>query len=167
MSRGMKEHSPQRKAMIVPYAPCYQPVFRALNEAWITEHWAMEETDYHALDHPQEHILDAGGAIYVALFGGEPVGVCALLRSCDPAYDYELSKLAVSPSVRGGGIGRMLCLAVLARAREQGAATVYLDSNTRLDNAIRLYRSLGFAEVERFHSIYGRANIRMALRLAP
>lgn len=57
----------------------------------------MEEADYKALDHPKEYILDKGGAILVALYKDEPVGVCALCKMDHPLYDYELAKLACQP----------------------------------------------------------------------
>ena len=52
-----------------------QSAFRTLNEEWITDYFRMEEADYKALDHPKEYILDKGGAILVALYKDEPVGV--------------------------------------------------------------------------------------------
>jgi len=33
----------------------------------------MEESDYKALDHPGEYILDKGGHIYMAVYKGETV----------------------------------------------------------------------------------------------
>lgn len=44
----------------------------------------MEETDYKALEHPQEYILDKGGFIFVALYQDEPVGVSALCKLNNP-----------------------------------------------------------------------------------
>ena len=107
----MKEARKARESQevrIIPYEPCHQPVFRSLNEQWITQHWQLEEHDLECIDHPQESILDKGGHIFVALYHDEPVGVCALCKMDDPAYDYELAKLAVSPDVRGKGIGYLL-----------------------------------------------------------
>lgn len=52
----------------------------------------MEEADYKALDNPQEYILDKGGQIFVALYKGEPVGVCALIKMFNDEYDYEMAK---------------------------------------------------------------------------
>jgi hypothetical protein len=62
---------------IVPYEPKYLDAFRKLNQEWITTYFKMEKPDHDALDHPKEYILDHGGFIFVALLGGEPVGVCA------------------------------------------------------------------------------------------
>ena len=100
-----KKERESKDIKIVPYEPCYQSAFRTLNEEWITAYFRMEEADYKALDHPKEYILDKGGAILVALYKDEPVGVCALCKMDHPLYDYELAKLAVSPKVQGKGIG--------------------------------------------------------------
>ncbi len=160
-----KRERERRETRIVPYAACHQPVFRALNEAWITAHWKMEAIDVHALDHPQEHILDKGGFIVTALYREKPVGVCALIPSGERPHEYELSKLAVADEAQGKGIGRLLCEAVIAKARELGADKVFLESNTLLKPAIRLYRALGFRETPAFSPTYERADIRMELRL--
>lgn len=56
-----------KAVQIVRYEPKYQSVFKSLNEEWISRYFEMEETDYKALDNPQEYILDKGGAIFVAL----------------------------------------------------------------------------------------------------
>jgi hypothetical protein len=65
----------------------------------------MEETDYKALDHPDTYIIDKGGYILVALYNQAPLGVCALIKMNDSEYDYELSKMAVSPAAQGKKIG--------------------------------------------------------------
>lgn len=152
-----------KEIKIVPYEPCYQPLFRALNEEWITSQWKMEEVDYKVLDHPKEYILDKGGYIFVALYKDEAVGVCALCPSDDPVYDYELTKLAVSPKARGKGIGILLGETVINKAKELGAKKIFLESNTFLKPAIQLYRKLGFKEQPSFQPIYERANIQMEL----
>ena len=150
---------------IVPYESCYQSAFRALNEAWITAYFRMEEADYKALEHPQEYILDKGGFIFVALYKDEPVGVCALCKLNNPVYDYELAKLAVSPVVQGKGIGVLLCEAVVKKAKELGGKKVFIESNTLLKSAIHIYRKLGFKELPEYHTTYERGNIQMELIL--
>lgn len=123
----------------------------------------MEEADYKALDHPQEYVLDKGGAILVALYKNEPVGVCALCKMDHPVYDYELAKLAVSPKVQGKGIGMLLCKAVISKAEELGGKRIFIESNTRLKSAIHIYRKLAFKELPEYHTTYGRGNIQMEL----
>lgn len=150
---------------IVRYEPKYQSAFRALNEEWITTYFEMEESDYNALDHPQEYILDQGGEILVALYKDEPVGVCALIKMDDPEYDFELAKMAVAPKVRGQKIGWLLGKAIVNLAKELNASKIYLESNATLQPAINLYIKLGFKHIYGRATPYKRADIQMELAL--
>lgn len=162
----VKEEKKARNAKdikIVPYEPCYQSAFKSLTEEWINAHWQMEEADKKAVEHPQEYIIDRGGAIFVALYKEQPVGVCALYKLNGSTYDYELAKLAVSPEVHGKGLGEQLCETVINKAIEQGGKKIFLESNTLLKPAIHLYRKLGFKELAEYHPAYARGNIQMEL----
>ncbi|PSL48338.1 MarR family transcriptional regulator with acetyltransferase activity [Chitinophaga niastensis] len=150
---------------IVDYRPEYQQAFKALNEQWISTWFKMEAADYKALDNPQGYILKNGGHILVALYKEVPVGVCALIKMNDPDYDFELAKMAVSPTVQGKSIGWMLGNAVIEKARSLGAAKIYLESNTILKPAINLYHKLGFQKVVGRITPYERCNIQMELTL--
>ncbi len=99
----------------------------------------------------------------MALYRGEAVGVCALCRMDNPAYDYELAKLAVNPDVRGKGIGYLLCKAVVDKAKSLGAKSLFLESNTLLKPAIHTYKKLGFRELAEYHPSYARGDIQMEL----
>ncbi|HVU56282.1 MAG TPA: GNAT family N-acetyltransferase [Puia sp.] len=148
---------------IVDYTPAYARAFHDLNEEWITTWFKMEEEDHHALDHPKEHILDGGGHIYIALYKGEAVGACAIIKMKDGGY--ELAKMAVSPRAKGKGIGWLLGQACIGKARELGGTRVYLESNTRLKPAINLYHKLGFRKIAGLPSPYERCDIQMELEL--
>ncbi|HFK5575018.1 TPA: GNAT family N-acetyltransferase, partial [Elizabethkingia anophelis] len=154
-----------KDVQVIPYENKYKTVFRALNEEWISNYFVMEEADYKALDNPQEYILDKGGQIFVALYKGEPVGVCALIKMFDDEYDYEMAKMAVSPKAQGKHIGLLLGKAIINAARKAGAKSLYLESNTILKPAITLYEKLGFKRIVGRPSPYERANIQMALDL--
>lgn len=165
--RNARRQRERKDIAIIPYEDKHHSVFKALSEQWISEHWQLEAHDTEVLEHPHEAIMDKGGHIFVATYKGEPVGVCALCRMPDdPDYDYEFSKLAVSPQVRGKGIGLMLGQAVVEKAKELGCRTLYLESNTVLEPAIRLYEKLGFKRVFGHKASYGRCNIQMVLPLA-
>lgn len=164
----VQEHRKRResqKVEIVDYKPAYKKVFRDMNEEWISRYFKMEAADYKALDNPKGYILDKGGFILVALFNGEPAGVCALMKMDDPVYDFELAKMAVSPKFQGHHIGYKLGLAAIAKARGVGASAVYLESNTLLKPAIKLYEKLGFVKLTGRPSPYERCNIQMELVL--
>ena len=82
-------------------------------------------------------------------------------------YDFELAKMAISPTVRGKGFGYLLGKAVIDKAKSLGATKIYLESNTKLAPAINLYRKLGFQKVVReTASPYERCNIQMELLIA-
>lgn len=150
---------------VIPYESCHKELFKSLNEQWITQHWQIEPHDLDYLDHPQEYIIDKGGFIFVATYKGKPVGVCALCKMDDPLYDYELAKLAVSSEAQGKGIGTILCKAAIEKAKELGAKTMFLESNTLLRPAIHTYRKLGFRELAEYHPAYERGDIQMELML--
>ncbi|RXF68845.1 bifunctional helix-turn-helix transcriptional regulator/GNAT family N-acetyltransferase [Arcticibacter tournemirensis] len=166
--RRVQEQKKSRESSnvrIVGYEDQYAEVFKKLNEEWISAYFKMEEADYRSLDHPKEYILDKGGDIFIALYKGEPLGTCALLKMDDPQYDYELAKMAVSPKAQGKNIGWLLGMAAIERARAKGARSLYLESNTILKPAISLYRKLGFEKVTGRATPYERCNIQMELIL--
>jgi putative acetyltransferase len=72
-----------------------------------------------------------GGGGVAALVGGEP-GVC------------ELRKMYFLPEARGRGLGEALLRHCLGVARDLGYRTCYLETLTGMDQAMKLYRKLGF-----------------------
>ncbi|MFZ4861152.1 bifunctional helix-turn-helix transcriptional regulator/GNAT family N-acetyltransferase [Sphingobacterium sp. Mn56C] len=160
-----KKDRESKNVQIVPYSAMYQSAFKALNEEWISTYFEMEEADHKALDNPEDYILNKGGKILVALYQGEPVGVCALIKMENAPFDYEMAKMAVSPKVQGKSIGFLLGTAITDLATELGAAKIFLESNTVLKPAINLYHKLGFQKISGFPSPYKRCNIQMELNL--
>jgi GNAT superfamily N-acetyltransferase len=152
----------------VDYRPAYKKHFRTLNESWLREYFTVESADAHLLADPNGRIIRKGGLVLFALWDGDVVGTAALLRHGPDVW--ELAKMAVAAAVRGRGIGRVLAEAVLARAREEGAVRLYLQTSSRLEAALRLYRTLGFRRV-RNHPLpgdpYCRCTITMKLDLVP
>ncbi|MDF2189404.1 GNAT family N-acetyltransferase [Paraflavitalea sp. CAU 1676] len=146
---------------IVPYIAAHREAFRQLNEAWITRYFRLEEADRRVLNDPEGYILNKGGHIFMALWQGEPVGACALIKISDD--EFELAKMAVSDQVQGKGIGYALGKACIEKAHEAGAKKVMLLSNTVLKPAIHLYTKLGFVEVPLPPTEYERANIKMEI----
>ncbi len=148
---------------IVNYEEKYRTVFRDINVEWISHYFKMEAEDYKYLEHPKENILDKGGAILVALMDEEPIGVCALVKMSEEKY--ELAKMGVKPVARGKKIGWLLGQAIIKRAKEMNAISLFLESNRVLTPAISLYRKLGFEEVVGGSSPYARCDIQMEKKL--
>jgi len=96
-----------------------------------------------------DDLVEPAGLLLVARVGGEPVGVGAVkFHGRGPA---ELKRMWVSSHARGLGIGRRLLVELEARAREHGARSARMETNRSLTEAIRLYRSAGYAEVPPFN----------------
>ena len=135
--------------------------FIRLNEQWISEHFSIEEADRELAANPFKIVSD-GGHIISLVENGCVVGVCALFKVSEDRY--ELARMAVEPGERGKGYGETLITAALSLARDKGASSIYLNSNTVLAPAIALYRKHGFKTVsEGLHAKYARCNIVMEL----
>jgi len=89
------------------------------------------------------------GLFLLARLHGEPIG-CGGLKH-PPGQPTEIKRMWVAPRARGLGLARRLLSELETRAREDGAEVVRLDSNRALQEAIRLYRSAGYMEVEPFN----------------
>ncbi len=162
MEKRKERESSQVK--IVPYETKYREDFRKLNLEWIQAYFKVEKADRLALDDPEGYILKNGGHIFVALVNDQVLGVCALLKRKDTKYPYELAKMAVSPAAQGKGVGYLLGQAVIKKAKQLKSKNLYLESNTILKPAIRLYEKLGFQKVVGLPTPYERANIQMELK---
>ena len=159
--------APTTDLMIREFRPGDEAAFRRLNEDWITRYFAIEPKEAEILADPQGTILDRGGKIFLALRDSEIIGCCALLRLAPGAF--EVAKMTVAESCRGSGIGRRLLEKVVSEARRLGAHRLYLDTNSKLTNAIHLYESVGFRHLppERIvPSAYVRADVYMELWLS-
>lgn len=150
---------------IVNYQEQYRTAFQSLNEEWIKQYFSMEKVDYDELGNPEKYVINKGGEILVALYNDIPVGVCALVKMNNPEYQFELSKLAVSPLAQGKGVGKILVNSIIQLAKEKGASKLFLQSNTVLEPAINLYFKVGFQKVSRPSPLYERVNIQMELNL--
>lgn len=140
--------------------------FRTLNEEWITRYFVLENKDREILEDPENAILRKEGHIFMACVGSDAVGCVALIPMGSGIY--ELSKMAVSPQLRGLGIGRRLLNHAVAQARALGAKSLFLGSSTKLKNAVYLYESVGFRHVAPESlppMLYTRADVFMEMLL--
>ena len=136
--------------------------FKRLNMEWIEHFFTVEQADLDVLDHIDDHVLGHGGRVLLAIDdeSGVAVGCVALKHEGEGVY--EVSKMAVDPTSRGTGVGRLLMDAALDAFRDADGSMLYLESNRRLESAIALYRRSGFVEREPPHpSPYSRADIYM------
>jgi ribosomal protein S18 acetylase RimI-like enzyme len=83
---------------------------------------------------------------------GEQIAGCIGLRSLGGS-DCEMKRLYVRPEFRGQGLGKRLVTTVLDAARQIGYERMLLDTLPgKMDEAIALYRSLGFREIAAYYN---------------
>ncbi|KAK2812186.1 hypothetical protein FQN50_001544 [Emmonsiellopsis sp. PD_5] len=82
-----------------------------------------------------------------------------------PTPHSELKRLYVTPSARGLGVGKALVNAMLMVAREKGYGQVYLDTLLSMKEAIRMYKGMGFEEVEKYYEAAREGTVFLGLRL--
>jgi DNA-binding MarR family transcriptional regulator/GNAT superfamily N-acetyltransferase len=89
------------------------------------------------------------GLLLVASLQSEPVGCGALKFHHDAPT--ELKRMWVAEAARGLGLGRRLLDELESHAARGPSRVVRLETNETLAEAIALYRSAGYAEVEPFN----------------
>ncbi|MFQ6330146.1 MULTISPECIES: GNAT family N-acetyltransferase [unclassified Nocardia] len=104
-----------------------------------------------------EYLTDPTRTVLKAVANGDIVGY-AMLHAGDPADPQvaaavnlrpvvEISKMYVLPGHHGSGVSKALMRAALQRAREEGAAGVWLGVNQENTRAQRFYAKHGFTRV--------------------
>jgi DNA-binding MarR family transcriptional regulator len=91
------------------------------------------------------------GLFLVARLRGEQIG-CGALQKLDRGGPPEVKRMWVASSARGLGVGRRLLDALEQEARLRGFSVLRLETNRNLHEAIGLYRSAGFVEIEPFNA---------------
>ena len=149
-----------------------EAAFAALNLRWIEEYFGVEESDRRQLENPVASLLDPGGAIVIAEVDGRVAGCGALAIPHEPAPDgrkwLEVVKMATDPSAQGSGLGSAILDRLIELARNRGADALWLETNSRLEAATRLYRRKGFRALEPHelrHTPYARCNLQMVREL--
>lgn len=153
------------KYEIINFKIEHEKHFYDLNIAWLKEFFLIEDYDQKILSNPQKHIINKGGSIFFAKKNKKIIGVVALMPT-DEFDVFELTKMGVKKSFRNQGVGRLLINKCIEKVKLDKLKKVIIYSNRKLENAIYLYKSFGFTEVElEKKSNYQRADIKLELRL--
>lgn len=138
---------PPGEIKICEYRPAFKKYFKSLNYEWLEEYFKVEIMDEKILSDPKGKIMTSGGAIFFACIDDNVVGTVALIKHRDGTL--ELAKMAVTKKFQGRGTGKKLMQTVIDRAKELGAAELYLQTNAKLKAANHLYRKYGFKKTNK------------------
>lgn len=145
--------------IIIPFSDTYSDSIKILNLEWLTKYFKVEPKDEMVLSNPKSEIIDKGGFIFYAQYKGSIVGTVSLLKIDEVTF--ELSKMAVSSSVQGIGIGKQMLEHCFEFSKHNNINKLILYSNRSLQSAIHLYTKYGFKEIPLEAGIYERADIKM------
>ncbi|HET6161030.1 MAG TPA: GNAT family N-acetyltransferase [Dongiaceae bacterium] len=115
---------------------------RFAHESWLID----EALSHQSLDRELESLATRygppSGKAFLARRNGEIVGCGAYRRRSDEFC--EMKRLFVPDRFRGHGIGRRLCDAIIASAREERFKLMRLDTAAQMSEAVALYAAIGF-----------------------
>jgi ribosomal protein S18 acetylase RimI-like enzyme len=114
---------------------------------------------------PGKYAPPTGELLLARRADGEAIG-CVGLRPLDPPGCCEMKRLYVAPNARGLGLGKALVEATVAAAQRIGYREIRLDTLPTMDEAIGLYRKLGFEPIAPYYVTPIAGTRFMAKRLA-
>jgi putative acetyltransferase len=100
-----------------------------------------------------EHLAHGLGAFLIARLNGAAIG-CGAVRRLDEER-VELKRMYVDPDYRGRGVAREIIERLEAEARAMGASRLVLETGIFQDEAIGLYRRVGFRVIDCFGEYAG------------
>lgn len=117
-----------------------------LTEAWVDQVCVLEEEAFSMPWHREsflEMIENPHACYLVALMGDQVVASCGLREILGEG---EITNVVTAPDFRGRGIGKSLLACLLKEGEKRGILAYTLEVRCSNEPAIRLYKSLGFAE---------------------
>ena len=121
------------------------------------------EAHKHQMNNLGEYFRPPDGCLLVAKYKKESAGCVALRMLSDDTC--EMKRLYVKPKFRGLKIGRNLANAVIKQAQKIGYKHMRIHTISALEQANRLYKSLGFNEIDPFEYTPREDAVFMELKL--
>lgn len=100
---------------------------------------------------------EAGGRFWIVERAGRVVGSAGIFPTTDPSV-LELRKLYVAKEERRRGLGSRLCQLVESEAIARGASSLELWSDTKFEDAHRLYERLGYVRGPETRELHDLSN---------
>jgi DNA-binding MarR family transcriptional regulator/GNAT superfamily N-acetyltransferase len=96
-----------------------------------------------------DEVRPPAGVFLIAYLHGDPVGCGAVKHP--PGRPAAIKRMWIDPAARGLGLGRRLLHELEAHAERAGATVARIETNRDLGEALALYASEGWTEVEPFN----------------
>lgn len=122
---------------------------RYADQSWLIDTYYNPENWAKVLDGLAEEHRQPDGAMLLATMDGTPAGCVMMRPSADGAC--EMKRLYVSSAARGLGMATALCKQLIRAAEARGYRSMLLDTGKRHDEAVPLYRKLGFKMRDPFY----------------
>lgn len=123
--------------------------------AWLGLNLCFQNFEKELAELPGEYVPPSG-RLFLAIENDQIAG-CVAVRKIGAGNTApnicEMKRLYVRPAFRGLGLGRTLTETVIDAAREVGYHRMRLDTLPgKMDQAIAMYRSLGFKNIEPYYN---------------
>jgi GNAT superfamily N-acetyltransferase len=105
-----------------------------------------------------KNAINEDASVIVCYKNGIPVG-CGCFRKTEHEENaVEVKRMFVDPTRRGKGIGRTILRELSKWAKEQGKASMILETGIKQTEAIEMYKKYGFEIIENYGDYKGNGN---------
>ena len=136
---------------IIPAKPIHLPEIEALfreYETFLGVDLCFQGFEEELADLPGKY-TPPRGALLIAFVNDQAAG-CVALRPLDNG-SCEMKRLFVRPDYRGLGLGRQLAHRIIEESKKIGYERMKLDTLEFLEEAIHLYKGLGFKQIGSYY----------------
>jgi putative acetyltransferase len=120
-----------------------RPLFREYADSF-SYHLCFQSFEQEIADLPGDYAPPVG-RLYLA-YWDENLAGCVALKELQAGV-CEMKRFYVKPAFRRRGIGKILALHLIEEAKEMGYRSMRLDTLPIMQQAITLYRAIGFEEI--------------------